>query len=74
MKECKSGCGCIKTFKGHDGECIFENVTIQNAMLEEIYIKADKIAKEAHRMNTSDRNAWYVTLEELMNILKSFEE
>lgn len=44
--------------------------SIIQAMLEEIYTKADKIAKEA---GPDEFGNYYITLKELMDILKEFE-
>lgn len=44
--------------------------TIQQAMLEEIFEKAKEISKE---QTVGEKNDYYITLEQLNEILKSFE-
>jgi len=49
--------------------------SIQQAMLEEIYIKADKIAKENKPQIVSTEQfsrQYFITLKQLENILKEF--
>ena len=52
--------------------------TIQQAMLEEIYEKAVKLAHSAkqaiHDEKSKDDGAYYITLRQLEEILKSFED
>lgn len=50
--------------------------TIIQAMLEQIYLQANEIAKKGHQVAAeSGKTAghYYVTLEQLENILKEFE-
>lgn len=47
--------------------------TIQDAMIEEIYQRADEIAKRHNQVIGEKRN-YYITLEQLMNILSKFED
>lgn len=46
--------------------------TIENAMLEEIYIQAQAMAR-ARNQTISEKNNYCITLEQLEAILKSFE-
>ncbi len=43
-------------------------------MLEEIYIKADKIAKEDGSPQIDEFGNYFITMSQLMDILKGFEE
>ena len=47
--------------------------TIQQAMDEEVYLKADKLAKKL-RQTVGEKNDYYITLEQLMNIIGEFYE
>lgn len=55
--------------------------TIQQALIEEIYMKADKLAKENRQSNhpdakfvTLNKSEYFITLQQLMDILKEFED
>lgn len=47
-------------------------MTIIQAILEEIYIQATKIARE-NKQTVGEKNNFYITLEQLMEILKDYE-
>jgi hypothetical protein len=48
-------------------------ITIQNAMLEEIQLKATILARE-HKQTVGEKNDYYITLEQLEKILMSFQD
>jgi len=47
--------------------------TIENAMLEDIYIAANSIAKGKPQQTIGEKNDFYITLQQLEAILKQFE-
>ena len=47
--------------------------SIIQSMLEEIYLEADKISRKNNQL-VGEKNNHYITMEQLENILKEFEE
>lgn len=47
--------------------------TIENSMLEEIYLKANNLAK-TNRQTIGEKVDYYITLEQLEKIIQYFED
>lgn len=48
-------------------------MTIQEAMIQQIYLQADELAK-GQNQTTGEKNDYYITLEQLMMILEKFQD
>lgn len=63
---CDKGCAVVEPygFVPEDGCPVHDPI-----LTEQIYLKADKIAKSLHQI-TGEKNNYYITLEQLESILK----